>query len=526
MEPLYLRRTAILLVLIIISSLFVQVRFEESGVPFDASAIPGVKAAPITLTGNITISELIVEDGQSVVVSGSTIILTGNITVKDEGQLLVLQSRLQLSIRGEKTYNVSVRNSGSMVMQGSVLEGLSGTSRMTLSENASLTLVNSQVGGFSKLLSVDASTFTAQGSTLNVGYVGLSGKSVSMTGTSMPVGQLGINATTTELVEFKGDQVFMNTSKSILDKLECNNLELHSTDLMYVNNTKAGTAVLDSRQKVVATDSVFGSLTFLSSGIATNVTVTVKGTQAMAGGPIYAALNATVLRYWYLKVNVTDLAGTGVPAQITVTDYMNKTAAIEQADIDGIYLRAFPAEIINGTRTIFIGNYRIKARYINYSTGEYPVVLDGNKDVWVKFIESVPVRTTTKLTLSSIKIRVGDKVRFEGSINTGKPDEFVEVFAIGPGNVTIKNAFKTDKNGVFKGEYTLQTTGQWYFYAEWLGGASQGISTKSQALIVTVEPRPPITLLLMRALPVVVVVLGVLIGIAFLALSRRKKVKM
>jgi len=209
-----------------------------------------------------------------------------------------------------------------------------------------------------------------------------------------------------------------------------------------------------------------------------------------------------------------------------VTDYMNKTAAIEKADVNGIALRAFPAELINGTRTIFTGNYRIKATYMNYATGEYPVALDGNKDVRVKFIESVPIISTTKLTLSTTKISVGDTVRFEGSINTRKPNEFVEVFAIGPGDVKIRQAFKTDENGIFKGEYRLQTEGRWYFYAEWLGGASQGISTKSQAFIVAVDPRPPLTLLLVRALPLVVVVLGVMIGIAFLALSRRRKAKM
>jgi hypothetical protein len=503
-----------------------QVSIDKCRGPFDGNVIPAVEAAPITLTGNITISELIVEDGQSVIVSGSTIILTGNITVKDQGQLFVLKSRLQLSIRGERTYNVSIRNSASMIMQGSVLEGLSGASYMTLSEDASLTLVDSQVTGFSQLRSIGASTFTAQGSTLNVGYAILAGKSVSIIGTSMPKGRLEIYATSTELVEFKGNQVFMNSSRSVLDKLECNALELHSVNLMHVNNTKAGTAVFDSRQKVVVTDSIFGSLTYLSSGIATNVTVTVKGTQARAGGPIYAVFNTTVLRYWYLKVNVTDLAGTGIPAQIVVTDYLNKTAAIEKADVDGIALRAFPAEIINGTRTTFTGNYRIRATYMNYATGEYPVTLDGNKVVRVKFIESVPIITTTKLTLSTMKINTGDKVGFEGSINPGKPDEFVEVFAIGPGDVKIQQAFKTDKNGDFKGEYTLQTEGQWYFYADWLGGASQGISTKSQAFIVRVDPRPPITLLLLRALPIIVVVLGLMIGIAVLALSRRKKAKM
>jgi len=520
-----LRKTRCFAVFVIASFLFLQICSCELQPSSDCLRIPVANAAPNILTGNITISELIVDRGKSVVVSGSTIILTGNITVRDDGQLLVVQSRIQMSIRGEKTYNVSIHNSGTMIMQGSVLESLSGASRMTLSENSSLLLASSEITGFAELLSLGDSTVAAQAATLDVGNVLLFGKSASLMGTSMPKGLLSINATAAELVTFKGDRVFMNASKSTLRELDCNTLELHSVDAMYLNSTRAGTALLDSRQRIIVTDSTFGNLTYLSSGIATNVVVTVEGTQSRAGGPIYAGFNTTVLRYWYLKVNVTDLAGTGIPAQITVTDYMNKTAATEQADINGIYLRAFPAEIVNETRAIFIGNYRIKARYLNYSTVSYPVVLDGNKDVWVAFTQSVPVETTTKLTVSTYKIRAGDKVRFEGYVNIGKPNEFVEVYAIGPGNSTMQKAYTTDKNGAFKGEYTLSEVGQWYIYADWLGGAAQGISTKSQAFIVVVDPRPSMTLLLLRALPVVIVVLGLLIAVAFLVLGRRKKVK-
>ena len=525
MEKTSLKKATFRLALVVMFILILQICSEGLRLDVANRNRSVANAAPIVLSGNITISELIVNDGQSVVVTGSTIILTGNITVKDQGQLLVIQSRLQLSIRGEKTYNVSIRDSGTMIMQGSVLETLSGASTITISDSASVTIANSEMTGFKQLLSLGTSSFTAQGSTLNVGSVVLDGKSASIVGTSMPKGQLSINATTTELTTFKGDRVYMNSSSSTLKEIECNTLELHSASVMYLNNTRAGTAILDSREKVIVTDSTFRALTILSPGIATNVVVTVEGTQARAGGPIYAG-NNTILRYWYLNVNVTDLAGTGIPAEIIVTDYMNKTAAIEKADVDGLYLRAFPAEIVNGTRTIFIGNYRIKARYLDYVTDEYPVVLDGNKDVWVKFTQSVPVETTTKLTLSTFKIKVGDKVKFEGYINKPVPDEFVEVYAVGPGDYKIQQAFKTDKNGAFKGEYALPTEGQWYIYANWLGGSSQGISTKSQAFIIIVEPRPPLSLLLIRALPVVVVVLGILIGMAFLVLGRRKKVKM
>ena len=520
------RRAVASLAFVLASVLLLQLCFEQIGLVDERKRGVVVNAAPIVLTGNITISELIVDGTNNVVVTGSTIILTGNITVKDEGELLIVQSRIQFSIRGEKPYNISIGDSGKATISDSTLETFSGASRILLSDRSSTTLTNSYVIGFKELLSSQNSTLTVQGGKLDVRSISLEGKAVSIVGGMMPKGQLRIHSTTAQLVAFRGDRVFMNATSSTLNKIECNVLELYSPSPVYLNNSKATTCVLSSAEKIVVTDSTFGgSITFLSSGIATNVVVAAKGTKAKAGGPITAIGNATVLRYWYLNVNVTDLAGTGIPAEVTVTDYLNNTAAIGEADVDGRYLRAFPAEIVNGTRTIFIGNYRIKARYLNYATGSVPTVLDGNKDVWVKFIESVPVRTTTKLTITASKIRVGDPIKFEGSINTAKPDEYVAIIAVGPGDFKMEKAYKTDEDGTFKGELKPQVEGKWIIYADWLGGSGQGISTKSQVLIVIVEPRPPITLLLIRALPIFVVVLGVLVALAFLALGRRKRVK-
>ena len=76
------------------------------------------------------------------------------------------------------------------------------------------------------------------------------------------------------------------------------------------------------------------------------------------------------------------------------------------------------------------------------------------------------------------------------------------------------------------GEIQLDIEGQWVVYADWLGGASQGISTTSRAFTITVEPRPSIISLFIRLLPVIIIVVGVLGAFAFLALGglRRGKI--
>jgi len=391
-----------------------------------------------------------------------------------------------------------------------------------------MSLTNSNVTGFRGIYSSGNSTITIHGGVLNVGYTGHAGKAISIIGTSMPKGLLNITnwASTVELEGFKGDAIAMWANSTRLLALKSNTLLVNSIQSIQLNNSRVGSCALWSSQNTSVTDSNFGDLMFYSQGVATNVNVTAKGILARAGGPIYVgSTNATVLRYWYLKVKVTDYPGTGIPAKIVVTDYLNQTAATQKANADGIFMASFLAEIINISKTIFVGNYRIKAKYQNYTTLPKPIVLDGDKDIWVRFTQSVPVISTTKLTVSADKIYVGDTLRMQGSINTPKVDEYVQLIAIGPGDYRLQEAVKTDQNGGFKGDFKLQIEGEWRVYADWLGGGTQGISTKSQAFIVTVQPRPPIALLLIRAMPIVIIVLGVLFGFAFLALGRRKRVK-
>ena len=504
-----------------------------NGIPFSGEGRNSANAAPVMLTGNVTISELVVDGTQRVVVIGSTLILTGNITVKDDGQLTVSQSRVQFSIRGEKAYNMSVSGRGRVDMVNSVMETLSGASRIAVSGNSSLTVTNSEILGFSQFSSTDNTVVTVQDTRMNIGYISSSGKSYSMVGASMiKVGKgsgsystLSVAAVEAKLEDFQGDVVTMNVNRSVLKGIQCNVLDVSSREAILLENSTAKECFVKSDQDVAVRESRFGSLTFLSSGTASNVNITVEGVAARAGGPIYSGQNVTVRRYWYLKVRATDFAGTGIPGRIIVMDYLGNLAATGQADADGTFFSALLAEIVNNTRMFFVGNYRIRAEYLSYKSETIPVALDGNKEIRVRFLESVPVESTTKITLSSIKIRVGDSVKVEGYINTNRVDEYVQIVAVGPGDVNVGHAVKTNKDGVFKGEVKLTVEGEWYIYADWLGGSYQGMSTKSQAYIVTVEPRPPVLVLLLRALPVVIVVLGLIIGLAFLALSRRKRIK-
>jgi hypothetical protein len=113
-------------------------------------------------------------------------------------------------------------------------------------------------------------------------------------------------------------------------------------------------------------------------------------------------------------------------------------------------------------------------------------------------------------------------VKIRGWITAGQPGEYVEVVAIGPGGFRVESAYKTGEGGVFEGEFKPNMEGRWTIYAEWMGGPQREASTKSRAYTINVEPRPSILTLIIRALPITILVIGVLTAIAFLALTRMK----
>lgn len=463
--------------------------------------------------------ELFLDDGKAMTISGRTLILTSDITVKNESQLMVTNSRIQLSVRGERGYNVSVLDKGTIILSNSMLQSLFNASTITLSGNSNVTFYNSNITGFNVLSSTENSSLEVQGGQIIVPYVNCSGKAFSITDGFMAKGDLHVNTPVANLDRFKGDRVFVNVGNSTLKRIECCLLAVKSVGPIYLNSSRAGNCSIQSDQKTVTADSTYDSLKFLSSGVAVNVSIS-KG---KAGGPIYADTNVTIQRYWYLKVNVTDLAGTGIPAKIIIEDYFGKTMVTGEADAKGLYLEPTLAEIINSSKTNFIGNYRVRAEYLNYTTRSVPVVLDENRYVELKFTDSIPLETTTKLTVHPIVVKVGEPVKMRGWINSGKPGEHIEMIVSGPNNSRVETVYKTGEGGVFEGEFRPYIEGRWIIYADWLGGSPQGITTRSQAFIVTAEPRPSILILFIRALPIAIVVLGICVAVAFLVLGRFKE---
>jgi hypothetical protein len=263
-------------------------------------------------------------------------------------------------------------------------------------------------------------------------------------------------------------------------------------------------------------------LTLNSSGIAINASTT----WGRAGGQIQAGENATIQRYWYLKANVTDMSGTGIPARVIVEDYFGNVTLTANTTVEGLLTRQISAEIINSTKTLFLGNYKVRAEYRNYTTSYVPIVLDQNRYVELRFKEQVPIDTATNLTVTPTEVMVDDPIKIAGQINRNLTGEYIEIVIIGPDDFKNTMAHKTSEGGFFETKFDPHIDGKWTIYADWLGGTGYGERiTKSQVFIVNVEPRPPTFMIFLQALPIAIVVIGVFATIAFLALSRSRASK-
>ena|GEM_PF-1417105 len=467
----------------------------------------------------VIIRELYVAGKDKMTISSRSLILTGNITVRNQSQLLIAGSQIQLSIRGEKNYDVSTLDSGKFIVSNSTVETLSDASIVSVSGNSSMTMINSNLKGFKDVYSSENSTLLLEGTRLDVTSLKCNGSTVSIIGGSMPVGELNMNVTRARLEKFGGDRIIANVNSSLLTELQCNLLRVNSSQPLQLNNSKIKECSIQSGGEVTISNSAFGYLEVNSSGVASNVSTT----EGRSGGTIHALHNATIKRYWYLKVNVTEMSGLGVPANIIVQDYFGNVTATGKSDADGIFSRPVLAEIVNYTKTVFVGNYKIKAEYKNHTTNTVPVVLDQNQYVHLRFTESVPLDTATELRISPPKIKIEETAKISGWIKKGQPNQLIEITAIGPEDFKITLPCQTNEKGNFSVEFSPRVPGQWMIYADWSGGASYGVRyTKSQALTLIAEPRPPIFILLIQALPVAVVVMGIVAGMAFLALHRSK----
>jgi hypothetical protein len=150
----------------------------------------------------IVITELYVDSDDEMIVSDRALILTGNITVMNASELMITSSDIQLSIRGERSYNVSILDEANMVISNSTLNTLSDASLVKLLDNGELKLINSNLTDFKTFSTSGNSTLTVQGSQLNINDIICTGGNISLIESIMPSGDLNVTVTKVNLENF------------------------------------------------------------------------------------------------------------------------------------------------------------------------------------------------------------------------------------------------------------------------------------------------------------------------------------
>ncbi len=474
---------------------------------------------------------IFIRGDEAVTVDGRNMILTGDIIIGGNGILTLRGSTIQLSIRAEEDYNVTVSENGRLILEDSTLTSLSETSHVILTGNASLIVSpNSRVNGFEALRFNDTSTLIVRVGKLEVERLEGELKMMMLENAENPEGEIHVKTDTFNVTGFNGAVANVSCNYASLIESKFESLAVNASESLEASKIEAEEATIVSAGELRLENSTFGELTMGGVGEVYNV-LTTSGKATRAGGQILALQDSIVERFWYLSVNVTDVAGVDVPALISISD-MNGTRVYEfESDITGMAYASILAEVIsyvNASETRFVGNYIIGAAYAEYSTPSKPLTMDSNKEVGLIFEQIIPLPTTTHIRLSKIKMRVGDKLIVSGSIDQPIGGALIEVTYENPFGEKVLRAVTTAEDGSFSSEFTPNVVGEWTVFADWLGGSAfaGGKLTASRPSIFIVEERPTIQMILIRTLPILIIVVAVIIGLAYLALHRRvRKIK-
>jgi hypothetical protein len=212
--------------------------------------------------------ELIIDKNRVVLFEETFIIQTKNILIKDNGTLIIKYASLQLSIRGEKAYNITVENKGKLIIQSGTVSSLNKGSRIFLKDSANLTIIDGSIidGFYAIMLDGNSTLFMDKSELKNIDIVFGKCKSFKALSSSMKNGLISLNASSIEFMEFLGNDVSINATSISLTFFNSKSLKLFSKNETYAFNIKSGDALIYSEKKLMIKDSSFSTLTAGKNG--------------------------------------------------------------------------------------------------------------------------------------------------------------------------------------------------------------------------------------------------------------------
>jgi len=498
---------------------------------------------------NASADELRLEvlNGDVVLMENLSTILTSDIVVDNNSTLILRNMDLQLSIRGEKTYNIIIDRNSTLILENTNITSLSNASTIRATHSGLVGKLGSSIIGFQNFTLQNSSIVSLNDFDLLVKNVNGSMNSLELVNTncsltifnfscptvsvdSSSIGEMYGNVGDLECRKTNVRYLNVNCSVADLEDISSISMKIQATEPVSITRASADTSSIFSEVNTTITDSSFGNLTMGQIGQAYNVTI-LKTALVGAGGTIYAFKNSTIERYWYLTVNVTDLTNFPIPAKIEIYDHDKNLVKTVQANVHGMYYEPTLAEIVTDESTSFIGNYRLVA-YFNITEGvmtldtistEKTIKLDTNIDVKLRFADVILGLSSTEISLERAVIRLGDNVEINGTIEVPVSGEVVEVTYSRPDGTEFLRGSTTDNEGKFINEIQTDMEGRWAVTADWINGSSylENPVTVSRKEYFYVDPAVGTATILVRVVPVLIIVMATIIGIAFLFIKTK-----
>ncbi len=495
----------------------------------------GVFHIPVALSEEIGI---VVSNGKIRNIENVPAILTGDVVVEKNSTLIMKNAMVQLSVRGEKGYNVVVKDRSTLVLRRSDIVTLHRASNITIDDSSNLIVEDdSSISGFQFATLRNASVTSFRSANLVIGVISGSTNRLELSRVNAPTSMMNISSDTVKVEETKLGNLYIRTNQlnartlrvenlkvqcatASLNDVQAQTISVRAAELLTASNVRATTSDMYTLANSTIRDSVFGTLTAGARGQLYNVT-TSRSPLSRAGGMVYAYNNSTLSRYWVLKVNVTDITMLPVPAVIEIRDYNMTLVDSAKVASDGTLSKPLISEVIANS-TKFIGNYRVSAHYRSYATKQETIVLDVNKKMNLVFSEEIPDLASVTLSITPQLIFSGDRVTVRGRIRAQMKDQIVELTYVTPDGSKTTRAAITDKDGGFSDEMKVDDPGKWKLQAYWLGGEtySEGMASISRPTTFQVALRQSILNMVIFLVPILMVVIVGIIVIALMFLRK------
>lgn len=332
--------------------------------------------------------DIVVSGDQVVIIEETTYIHTGNIMIKDNGTLVIRNSRLQVQYAGKE--NVTVIDHGRLILQNGIIESAYKGGEIP---NPGLDMY---LGNYANLTATQNSNFNGRWnlklsgqSTIKFERSAMGREQVTITGSckSISISNSGINV---EAFTLSYVSNFSISNSGLGWYTEYGAYPYAENPRMSISGDSSSTfSAVDSRLCSMwlppRTPLEFhGSIRSYLHNVTTNPPSSLSKTS------ISVFENAVLRKYWWLTVHVADSRGVPVVgANVTVSHFLNGTVVSwHLTDKDGIARIDTLADIVTSSGDVFVGNYKVKAIYEGEETPQQAVTMDSNKEISL----------TTKLT--------------------------------------------------------------------------------------------------------------------------------